>query len=76
MDQNFHAIPELFLQLGLSNTAQDISDFIQSHGPLSSDVLLVDAPFWSPAQSAFLREAIAEDADWAEAVDHLDALLR
>lgn len=76
MEQSFHAVPELFAQLGLSDRKQDIDAFIQAHGPLSPEIAIADAPFWTPAQSAFLREALAQDADWAEAVDHLDALLR
>lgn len=76
MAQSFHALPELFAQLGLSARNQDIDTFILTHGPLPSGVALADAPFWSAAQATFLREALAEDADWAEAVDHLDALLR
>ena len=39
-------------------------------------VALADAPCWTPAQAAFLREEILEDADWAEVVDQLDARLR
>jgi len=37
---------------------------------------LADAPFWSPAQSRFLREGIADNADWAQVVSELDASLR
>ncbi|MCW5637448.1 MAG: DUF2789 family protein, partial [Rubrivivax sp.] len=32
--------------------------------------------FWSPAQARFLREEVAEDADWAELVDQLNLMLR
>jgi hypothetical protein len=34
------------------------------------------ASFWTQAQASFLREAIEEDADWAELVDQLDVMLR
>jgi hypothetical protein len=37
---------------------------------------LADAPFWRPQQAQFLREEVADDADWAEIVDTLDASLR
>jgi hypothetical protein len=37
---------------------------------------LADAPFWSPVQSQFLREGIANNADWAQMVDTLDVRLR
>ena len=35
-----------------------------------------DAPFWTPAQADFLRQALAEDADWSEEVDELAVLLQ
>jgi hypothetical protein len=38
--------------------------------------VLADAPIWSPVQSQFLREGIADNADWAQVVDTLDASLR
>jgi hypothetical protein len=71
----FHPLSELFAQLGLSNAPQEIEAFIAQH-PLAAAIALVDAPFWSPAQAQFLRESLEQDADWVEAVDHLDALLR
>lgn len=74
MDTNFHPLSELFAQLGLPHRADEIAAFIEAHHGLTEP--LADAPFWSPSQAAFLAEALAEDADWAEAVDHLDALLR
>lgn len=76
MEHGFHPLSELFAQLGLANDATSIEDFIARHRPLAHDVPLADAHFWSESQRQFLREAIAQDADWAEAVDHLDALLR
>ncbi|HUX83373.1 MAG TPA: DUF2789 family protein [Halothiobacillus sp.] len=76
MEHSFHPLSELFAQLGLPETAADIDTFVQFYGPLAPDVVLADASFWSASQSAFLREALADDADWAESVDHLDALLR
>lgn len=76
MDQSFHSLSELFAQLGLPNSAAEIDAFVQRHGRLPSHITLIEADFWSGAQADFLRESLAEDADWAEAVDHLDALLR
>ncbi|WP_121497412.1 DUF2789 family protein, partial [Pseudomonas aeruginosa] len=38
---------------------------------LEEGTALPDAPFWNPAQASFLREALAEDSDWAEQVDEL-----
>ncbi|MFP4252076.1 MAG: DUF2789 domain-containing protein [Guyparkeria sp.] len=76
MQPPFHPLSELFEQLGLDASEQDIEAFIDRHSPLPSEVALSDAPFWNENQRRFLRESLAEDADWAEAVDHLDARLR
>jgi hypothetical protein len=71
-----HSLPALFAQLGLPNDAPAIADFIARHAPLPRDVPLDAAPFWTPAQAAFLREEILEDADWAAAVEELNVRLR
>jgi hypothetical protein len=76
MDAVFHPLSDLFAQLGLPNSANDIDAFVARYAPLPSSVALVDAPFWTPAQAGFLRESLETDANWAEAVDHLDARLR
>ncbi|MFZ5466796.1 MAG: DUF2789 domain-containing protein [Pseudomonadota bacterium] len=76
MEHGFHPLSELFAQLGLANDTKSIEAFIARHRPLAHDVTLAEARFWSESQRQFLRESIAQDADWAEAVDHLDALLR
>lgn len=65
----------LFAQLGLPSAPDDVDGFLASHPPLPGDVCLSDAPFWSPAQAAFLKEAILGDADWAEVVDELNLRL-
>ena len=75
MEPGVHSINSLFRQLGLPDGDKDIESFIQSHQPLPDRVCLQDAAFWSPAQADFLREAISDDADWAEVVDELDARL-
>jgi len=76
MDQTFHRFSELFSQLGLPADEQGIRHFIDTHSPLAGDVELADAPFWTPAQAALLRDEIVEDADWAEVVDQLNIALR
>ena len=53
-----------------------VAHFLAQHRPLPGYIALADAPFWSPAQAALLREEWAEDADWAEVVDQLNAALR
>jgi hypothetical protein len=76
MEHNFHPFHELFEQLGLPSTPDAIREFIARHRPLPHDIPLHEAPFWTPAQAAFLREAIEADSDWAEVVDALNAALR
>lgn len=75
MDTSSHTMPALFAQLGLSNSDTAIDNFIHNNH-LPVDIPLEKAGFWSAAQAQFLREAIVEDADWAEVVDQLDARLR
>ncbi|PLP99775.1 DUF2789 domain-containing protein [Cupriavidus pauculus] len=76
MDTPFHPFSDLFAQLGLPSDEASIRAFIGKHSPLREDVDLWDAPFWTPAQATLLRDEIAEDADWAEAVDQLNLALR
>jgi hypothetical protein len=76
MDQPIHPFSELFAQLGLPADEPSIRQFIATHAPLRNDIDLADAPFWTPAQAAFLREEKLEDADWAELVDQLNLALR
>ena len=76
MDTPFHRFGDLFAQLGLPNEPDAMRRFIDRHAPLAGTVRLEDAPFWTEAQARFLREAICEDSDWAEAADHLNAALR
>lgn len=76
LDTSTHNLNVLFEQLGLPSSDAAIEKFVAKHRPLDNDIMLEDAAFWNETQASFLREAIAEDADWAEAVDHLDALLR
>ena len=75
MDVSPHSMNTLFEQLGLPSTDADIEAFCANHR-LSHDAQLLEADFWSPAQIAFLTEALEADADWAEFVDQLDARLR
>lgn len=72
----FHDINSLFAQLGLPDEDDAIERFIDRHGPLSTDTELAEAPWWTPAQAAFLQEQQELDADWAEIIDQLNVLLR
>jgi Protein of unknown function (DUF2789) len=75
MDTSTHTIHSLFAQLGLPNSDAAIEAFV-TNNHLPDEIPLANAAFWSAGQAQFIRESIAEDADWAEAVDYLDAQLR
>ena len=74
MEAPLHKLNHLFAQLGLPDEPHAIERFIATHR-LPEKVPLAEAAFWSPAQAAFLREEIIEDADWAEVVDELNLRL-
>lgn len=76
MEAHVHTLNNLFAQLGLGEDEKSIQKFIASHGPLPAQLELFSAPFWSASQAKFLREQIANDADWAEVIDQLDSRLR
>lgn len=76
MDTPNHLFHELFAQLGLPADEQAIAQFLRAHSPLAADIQLPDAPFWTPAQAAFLRESLTQDAQWALLADQLNAALR
>ncbi|MFT6367370.1 MAG: hypothetical protein ACJARI_002827 [Bacteroidia bacterium] len=75
MDTSEHTMQSLFAQLGLPNNETAIDNFIHNNH-LPDEIPLESAAFWSAGQAQFIHEAISEDADWAEVVDHLDAQLR
>ena len=76
MEPPVHCIGDLFRQLGLADRPAEIAAFLTRHRPLPAKTVLADAPIWSPAQSRFLREGIADNADWTQVVSELDASLR
>lgn len=76
MDTLNHRFHDLFAQLGLPSSDADIQRFIETHTPLAGEVRLHEAPFWSVAQAAFLRDAVQQDSDWAELADQLSQSLR
>lgn len=76
MEPTKHEFSDLFKQLGLPDDAESIDKFITSHSPLKLEIKLVDAPFWTEPQRAFLREAVLDDADWAIPFDELNEALR
>jgi len=76
MEANQHGMSDLFDQLGLPSSNAAIQEFITIHRPLSRELMLSEAPFWSLTQAKFLRDQVKIDADWAVIVDKLDASLR
>ena len=70
-----HTRGHLFEQLGLPADSGAIEAFLDSHS-LPPDMRLADAPFWTKPQADFLARELADDADWAELIDSLDARLR
>lgn len=76
MEPISHSINALFEQLGLDEDDAAIDDFIHKHKPLTKQVLLYEADFWSPSQAEFLKQAVDDDADWANIVEQLNSMLR
>ena len=76
MEPAIHRFHDLFAQLGLPNDPTAIRQLLSDQTPLPDGVSLPDAPFWSPAQASFLREALLQDSDWAELADQLSEALR
>lgn len=75
MERPVHNLSNLFAQLGQANDEVAIAQFIKSHSPLPADVRLHEAGFWSASQAAFLKDALMDDADWADAADELNTRL-
>jgi hypothetical protein len=76
MDTSKHNLSTLFDQLGLASDEKSIEAFITRYSPVSREIALQDAPFWSESQSQFLEEGLEDDSDWAEIIDELNALMR
>ena len=74
MDAPTYTLEDLFEQLGLESSPQEIDTFIGKH-TLPDEVKLIDADFWTPQQAQFLKEELREDAVWAIAVDELNQRL-
>ena len=76
MNPPTHQLGDLFAQLGLADSESGMAQFLAAHSPLPLGVALPEAPFWTAAQAAFLREALSEDSEWAEPADQLNGALR
>ena len=70
-----HSMANLFAQLGLPSETNEVQQFIVTNRRLSTDILLADAPFWTSAQSVFLKEEILMDADWAAVIEQLNVAI-
>ncbi|HHG3337630.1 DUF2789 domain-containing protein [Vibrio parahaemolyticus] len=75
MELHQHGMADLFNQLGLGSSSKEIKDFVNTHRHKRESAPLHEASFWTHSQAAFLKQAIEEDADWAELVDQLDVML-
>ncbi len=76
MDTSPKEMPDLFAQLGLPSSPEDIDAFIQRHRPLDDKFRLAEAPIWTASQASFLQEKLREDSDWVMLIDRLSAQLR
>ena len=75
MDDTPATLQTLFEQLGLDADQASIDTFFLKTPTLAEDVKLADAPFWTAAQSQFLKEKIAADDHWAIVIDELNERL-
>ena len=69
-----YTMNELFAQLGLPNSDQEIESFIIQN-QLPEDTTLREAPFLDDQQRAFIQEEWKLDAVWALVIEELNALL-
>ncbi|WFF38219.1 DUF2789 domain-containing protein [Moraxella nasibovis] len=67
-------INQLFAQLGLESSDEAIEAFIREN-QLPQETKLVDAPFWSEQQRAFLKEGFELNAVWVVPIDELNVRL-
>ena len=75
--QQYTEFEDLFAQLGLPNTAQDIREFVCAHRPIPGHLLLAEAACFTPSQAAFLIEKRQQDSPtWTILIDKFNALLR
>ncbi|MFC0047457.1 MULTISPECIES: DUF2789 family protein [Rheinheimera] len=75
MDTSKHNLYTLFDQLGLPSDDASIERFAR-HYRLTDGQNLYQAEFWTPAQASFLRDAFHQDAEWSDALDQLNGLMR
>ena len=76
MENSIPSMTRLFDQLGLPSQPAEIQSFLAAHKPLSADVTIYEAPFWTQSQSDFLRAEMQGDTDWAVVIERVSAALR
>jgi hypothetical protein len=76
MPKSMYRFSELFAQLGLPDDDEGILQFLTKHADMAEGFRLPDAPYWTSAQAAFLKEALSQDSDWTGVVDQLCNALR
>jgi Protein of unknown function (DUF2789) len=69
------SMTDLFNQLGLPSDEASIQVFIAQNDGVCRHCGLVQAVIWSDSQRNFLKEAVAEDADWSLPAETLTAAL-
>lgn len=69
-----YTMNDLFDQLGLPSSDEEIEGFIKAH-QLPEGVSLKDAPFLDDKQKMFICEEWKMDAVWALVIDDLNARL-
>jgi hypothetical protein len=62
---------EIGINMTIETTAHSMENLFAQLG-LPCEILLEEAPFWTPAQSTFLKEEILMDADWAAVIEQLN----
>jgi len=76
MDTITHNLSGLFAQLGLPNSSDEIADFIDRNRPVAKNRAIYELDIFTRSQKQFLHEGLQQDAEWAEVIDELHALLR
>jgi hypothetical protein len=75
MNSTNPTLNNLFEQLGLAADEGSIDEFIETHKGLSNELHIENAEFWTSAQASFIKNALTEDAEWAELIDQLNSRL-
>lgn len=75
MDVIEYTLSDLFEQLGLADSEENIIQFIDRYRGVKQQAPLHEATFWTESQSKFLHLATSEGSEWNDVVQELNALL-